>query len=130
MDLATSREVTEVIVAGMSKGEFIAVLFLGGILIAVLMWYLQRLVAPLRDSLKETSNDIKTILPMIKTDEEIKEVVKNTVYEHVFACEGKKILPKVLDVLERNSQTIDKHSQSNHELATAINNLNNHGARL
>lgn len=123
MDLATTREATEIIVAGMSKGEFIAVLILGGILIAILMWYLQRLVAPLRDSLKETALDIKTISQMIKTPDEIKEVVKNTVFEHVINCEGKKILPKVLDVIERNTNTIDKHSQSNHELAEAINSL-------
>jgi hypothetical protein len=123
MDITTARDAGEVIVGGMSKGEFLAVLCLGAILLAFILWYIQWLFAPIKASQIETSSDVKKMLSMIKSDEEIKQIVSNSMYEHTFACEGKKLMPKVLEVVDRNTRVIEKHSQSNDKLAEAINSL-------
>lgn len=128
------KQTGEIIFAGMTKSEFFCVsgisILVGMAIMGFIMWYINLVNKPMKNSqqemkenLAEAMKDIKTMLGRIKTDEEIKQVAHASVLEHVIKCEGKAIMPQVLNALSRNTLAFERHSENTKELATAIHGL-------
>lgn len=116
MDAESVKQNAEIIFAGMTKGEFIAVLILGGILVAFLMWWQDR-------GSEKTQAKLDKLMERVKTPEELEDQIENSVLKHTVACEGKGLMPRVLNCLDKNTQVIQEHSHSNHALTESVHAL-------
>lgn len=116
MDTESVRQNADIIFAGMTKGEFIAVLILGGILVAFLMWWLNRPSEKMQATLDK-------LMERVKTPEELEDHIENSVLKHTVACEGKALMPRVLNCLDKNTQVIQEHSHATHAMTEAAHAL-------
>lgn len=116
MDNETVKQSAEILFNGVNREWFLALLFIGGAFVIALSWWLQRPMVKVQESLDK-------VLDRFKTPEEIEDMVENIVLKHNVSCEGKSIMPRVLNSLDKNTQVIQEHSHANHALTESVHAL-------